>query len=494
MKLLIALLTAATGILHLLAGFGLVPPSDSMFPLLIANGVGYLVLLALFFTSSGSRRGTIRWILLLYTLITLVGYFIIGEGFGGGTIPLVIKAIELLLIIMLFLDRGSDRVVAPATTPTTTRMRPGYDTSPTPMGSGAAVAAAGGAAGLGDRSVVAASETLASAEDVVLDTAESAVDEVDYVSDKTDDAWDATIDTVAETTDYAEGKTAAAWDVATETTADTADYIEDETQAAWDDATDTVVDTVDTIESETEAAWDDTTDTVEGAAGMATAAGTAAAYTSEDVAETLDVVDDTARDTAGMGADMGDMAAVAAEPPGYVVDGATSWVGDTSMEMESAEPSVDELRAELEDYLLSFGPTSEFRKPIEYIEGIGDSFGQKLRDLGVVTVLDLMVHGATRRGRAELSAQSGIAQSSILTWVNHIDLFRIKGIAQQFAELLEESGVDTVMELAQRNPVNLHKRMTGLNEQRGLVRRTPHLSEVEDWVQQAKGLRRLITY
>jgi predicted flap endonuclease-1-like 5' DNA nuclease len=169
-------------------------------------------------------------------------------------------------------------------------------------------------------------------------------------------------------------------------------------------------------------------------------------------------------------------------------------VGETAEEMEGVEPSVEEVRADLEDYLLSFGPTSEFRKPVEYIEGIGDAFGQKLRDVGIVTVLDLIVNGATRRGRKEISEQSGIAPSQILTWVNHVDLFRIKGIAQQYAELLEESGVDTVVELAQRNPNNLHKRMIDLNEQKGLVRRTPHLSEVEDWVQQAKGLRRLIYY
>ncbi len=572
MKLLIALLTAATGILHLLVGFGLFPRSEDMFPLLIANGVGYLILLALFFTSSGSRRGTIRWILLLYTLITLVGYFVIGyfqgQGFlDGGTIPLVIKAIELLLVILLFLDRGSDRAVAPAMAPSTTRMGTGY-VSPTSIGSGTAAAAAGGAAALGDRSVVAANEALATTEDMVASTAEIAGDAVDYVGDRVDDAWDATTDTVADTADYVGDKTEAAWDTTTDAvddaatsfgdevgdawdaTADTAtdavDYVGDKTEAAWDattdavddaatsvgnevgdawDATaDTAADAVDYVGDKTEAAWDATTDTVDDAVtsvgdevgdawdtsvdtveraadyvsdraeGLAAAGGAAAAHMSEEAGEAQDAVDDMVRDTAGMTADMDDMAIGEAESPGYVVDDATRWVGETAEEMESAEPSVDDLRAELEDYLLSFGPTSEFRKPIEYIEGIGEAFGQKLRAIGIDTVLDLIVHGATRRGRKDLSTQSGIASSLILTWVNHVDLFRVKGIAQQYAELLEESGVDTVVELAQRNPANLHKRMNDLNEQRGLVRRTPHLSEVENWVQQAKGLRRLIHY
>ena len=73
MKWLIGLLTAATGILHLLVGFHIIGGDGETIWLLVLNGVGYLVLLGLFWTSNGSRRGTIRWILLAYTLITLVG-------------------------------------------------------------------------------------------------------------------------------------------------------------------------------------------------------------------------------------------------------------------------------------------------------------------------------------------------------------------------------------------------------------------------------------
>ncbi len=82
MKALIALLTAATGILHLLVGFDVMGGFNLINWILVLNGVGYLVLLWLFWTSSGSRRGTIRWILLAYTLITLVGYFVINGSAG----------------------------------------------------------------------------------------------------------------------------------------------------------------------------------------------------------------------------------------------------------------------------------------------------------------------------------------------------------------------------------------------------------------------------
>jgi predicted flap endonuclease-1-like 5' DNA nuclease len=81
-----------------------------------------------------------------------------------------------------------------------------------------------------------------------------------------------------------------------------------------------------------------------------------------------------------------------------------------------------------------------------------------------------------------------------LEWVNLADLFRIKGIGEEFSDLLEEAGVDTVPELAQRNPENLHSKLVEVNEAKKLVRRVPGLSQVQDWVAQAKELPRVVTY
>ena len=70
----------------------------------------------------------------------------------------------------------------------------------------------------------------------------------------------------------------------------------------------------------------------------------------------------------------------------------------------------------------------------------------------------------------------------------------IKGVGSEFADLLEAAGVDTVPELAQRNPVNLLQKMLATNEEKRLVRRAPNPSEVESWVSQAKGLPRIVQY
>ncbi|MBP6787353.1 MAG: hypothetical protein KA170_07190, partial [Candidatus Promineofilum sp.] len=173
MKALIALLTAATGILHLLVGFDVMGGFNLINWILVLNGVGYLVLLWLFWTSSGSRRGTIRWILLAYTLITLVGYFVINGSAGfGDPMGLIIKGIELLLIILLFLDRGSDRVAVTAPAPAATRTGAVVSSEAYQAASGigaASSAAAIGAAAALDRTEAAAD---ASARSAIVDTSD----------------------------------------------------------------------------------------------------------------------------------------------------------------------------------------------------------------------------------------------------------------------------------------------------------------------------------
>jgi predicted flap endonuclease-1-like 5' DNA nuclease len=128
------------------------------------------------------------------------------------------------------------------------------------------------------------------------------------------------------------------------------------------------------------------------------------------------------------------------------------------------------------------------------IEGIGSQYADKLKALGIATVEALLDKGATPAGRHALAEQSAISSKLILRWVNHADLFRIKGIAGQYAELLEAAGVDTVVELAKRNAQNLFHAMVACNEEKKLVRVTPAQSRVEEWVAQANTLPRVVKY
>lgn len=89
---------------------------------------------------------------------------------------------------------------------------------------------------------------------------------------------------------------------------------------------------------------------------------------------------------------------------------------------------------------------------------------------------------------------TGISHGLVLEWVNHVDLYRIKGVAQEYSDLLEEAGVDTVPELAQRNAANLHAKMVEVNDAKKLVRQLPSEKQVASWVDQAKKLPRVIQY
>jgi predicted flap endonuclease-1-like 5' DNA nuclease len=128
------------------------------------------------------------------------------------------------------------------------------------------------------------------------------------------------------------------------------------------------------------------------------------------------------------------------------------------------------------------------------IEGISPAHAEKLKVQGLHTTEDLLKAGATPKSRGELAAITGISESLILRWINMADLFRIKGVAEQYSDLLEASGVDTVPELAQRRPENLLAKMMQVNEERGLVHRVPTQEQVTAWVSEAKTLPRMISY
>ena len=142
----------------------------------------------------------------------------------------------------------------------------------------------------------------------------------------------------------------------------------------------------------------------------------------------------------------------------------------------------------------NFAEIAKFKNPLEYVEGIGPVFAEKLKAIGLVNCLDFLKAGATRKGREEIVEKSGISSRLILKWVNHIDLYRIKGVGSEYADLLEAAGVDTVIELAQRNPANLFGKMNEVNAARELVRKPPTAAQVEDWTAQAKGLPRVVSY
>ncbi len=131
---------------------------------------------------------------------------------------------------------------------------------------------------------------------------------------------------------------------------------------------------------------------------------------------------------------------------------------------------------------------------IEDIEGIGPKYGEMLRISGVRTTEQLLREGGSREGRKRLAEKSGVDEKRLLKWVNMCDLFRVKGVAGQYAELLEAAGVDTVKELRTRNAEHLISKLLEVNTEKKLVRQTPSASQVMEWVEEAKSLPAMVRY
>ena len=134
---------------------------------------------------------------------------------------------------------------------------------------------------------------------------------------------------------------------------------------------------------------------------------------------------------------------------------------------------------------------------IEIIEGIGPVYGKQLRSVGISWVKELLEQGGSANGRKQLVEKTGLTHDQILKWVNHADLLRIKGMTPDWAELLEEAGVDTVKELKTRVAENLHEKLKAVNPknpQGSYARTVPDLATVQAWIDQATSLTPKVTY
>ncbi|WP_306262146.1 DUF4332 domain-containing protein [Pararhizobium sp. IMCC21322] len=128
------------------------------------------------------------------------------------------------------------------------------------------------------------------------------------------------------------------------------------------------------------------------------------------------------------------------------------------------------------------------------IEGIGPTYAAKLQGIGIRTTKALLDRAKDPKGRKAVAEEAGLDTSQILKWANMCDLMRIKGVAEEYSELLEAAGVDTVKELRNRNVANLAAKMAEVNAAKKLVRLVPSEKSVEKWVAQAKTLPTTMTY
>jgi len=126
--------------------------------------------------------------------------------------------------------------------------------------------------------------------------------------------------------------------------------------------------------------------------------------------------------------------------------------------------------------------------PIIEIEGVGTKYGKILENAGVFKVENLLSLGTGEI--KELKDKTKISEKLLDKWAEHADLMRIGGVGPEYADVLNQIGIDSVKEFAQRNPQNTLDRIIELDKEKpDVFRKPPTLKEVEDWISQAKEIK-----
>ncbi|MFN2123117.1 MAG: DUF4332 domain-containing protein [Candidatus Promineifilaceae bacterium] len=280
-------------------------------------------------------------------------------------------------------------------------------------------------------------------------------------------------DTAVDSSKAAAAATAGAVAAAAATTKDAADDAVDAAGDAVDEAADTAGDAVDASKAAVIGAAMAVDDKLEDA--------------DDGIADAIDAAGDSA----------GDAVEVVVDTVEEVVDDAGDVVEETEVrlfgiEIDPDADVVDQITAKFPN--LTEAQVAGLAGLVASVRKLDLDDAEKLYQAGVAKAADLLKMGASRQGRAQLAKETGIDESTILKWVNDLDLKRIKGVGVKYADLLETAGVDTVVELAHRNAANLFSKLVEVNEADALVDMLPSEEEVVDWVAQAKELPRVITY
>ena len=128
------------------------------------------------------------------------------------------------------------------------------------------------------------------------------------------------------------------------------------------------------------------------------------------------------------------------------------------------------------------------------LKGMNKELHAKLQTHGVKSAQNFLAASRTPKGRQELAAKTGHSPKHILELANRADLARVKGVGRIYADLLEEAGIDTVKELANRVPANLHEKLVEVNNAKQFARRAPRASDVKAWIAQAKKMPKKLEY
>lgn len=124
--------------------------------------------------------------------------------------------------------------------------------------------------------------------------------------------------------------------------------------------------------------------------------------------------------------------------------------------------------------------------PIQELECLGKSEVRSLKADGIVDTGDLLHRYGKKSQRDNFQEKRNLDSNKLLDALNEADLMRVEGVGGVYAHLLHDAGVDSVPELAQRNPETLADLLKKLNDEEKQVSRVPGTGEVKEWVKTAR--------
>lgn len=127
------------------------------------------------------------------------------------------------------------------------------------------------------------------------------------------------------------------------------------------------------------------------------------------------------------------------------------------------------------------------------LAGVAVNTAVALQEAGLDDSTRFLAATATPQARATLAARLGLPEPTVLLLANRADLARIRGIGKIYSDLLEHAGVDTVAELATRNPTHLYQKLVEMAADHA-VQRLPRPGDVTTWVEQARTLEPALRY
>jgi len=125
-------------------------------------------------------------------------------------------------------------------------------------------------------------------------------------------------------------------------------------------------------------------------------------------------------------------------------------------------------------------------KIIEII-GVSNKQAKLLEKEGYSDIEDFLPLSKTQI--KNLAKKIGVTIEVLDTWQEHADLMRVEGVNPDYANILNQIGIDSVKEFARRNPKNTHDKLKQLKKENPkVISKLPTLKNVEGWIKRAKNL------